>query len=50
MPDVEENMAIEKDSMLAPYLVLDLTNEWGFLCERLLADLGADARTYDRRA
>jgi len=28
--------------MLAPYRILDLTNEWGVLCGRLLADLGAD--------
>ena len=35
-------MIAETDSMLAPYRVLDLTNEWGFLCGRLLGDLGAD--------
>ena len=28
--------------MLSPYRVLDLTDESGFLCGRLLADLGAD--------
>ncbi|MDP2917039.1 MAG: CoA transferase [Dehalococcoidia bacterium] len=30
------------EPMLAPYRVLDLTNEWGFLCGRLLGDFGAD--------
>jgi len=35
-------MKTEIESMLAPYRVLDLTNEWGFLCGRLLGDLGAD--------
>ena len=28
--------------MLAPYRVLDLTDESGFLCGKILADLGAD--------
>jgi len=28
--------------MLSPYRVLDLTNEYGFLCGKILADLGAD--------
>ena len=28
--------------MLSPYRVLDLTNENGFLCGKILADLGAD--------
>lgn len=30
------------DKLLAPYRVLDLTDEKGFLCGRILADLGAD--------
>src|SRR6266571_8957133 len=30
------------DSILAPYRVLDLTDESGFLCGKILADLGAD--------
>ena len=29
-------------AMLAPYRVLDLTDERGLLCGRMLADLGAD--------
>jgi crotonobetainyl-CoA:carnitine CoA-transferase CaiB-like acyl-CoA transferase len=35
-------MNAKNEAMLAPYRVLDLTNEWGFLCGKLLADLGAD--------
>ncbi len=31
-----------KENMLAPYRVLDLTDDKGFLCGKLLADLGAD--------
>jgi crotonobetainyl-CoA:carnitine CoA-transferase CaiB-like acyl-CoA transferase len=30
------------EGMLSPYRVLDLTNERGFLCGKLLGDLGAD--------
>ncbi len=32
----------EKEGALSPYLVLDLTDEKGFLCGKMLADLGAD--------
>ena len=32
----------EKEAALAPYRVLDLTTERGFLCGKILADLGAD--------
>jgi crotonobetainyl-CoA:carnitine CoA-transferase CaiB-like acyl-CoA transferase len=35
-------MSNAKDSMLAPYLVLDLTTSSGYFCGRLLGDLGAD--------
>ena len=36
-------MATEKtEGLLGPYRVLDLTNERGFLCGKLLGDLGAD--------
>ncbi len=31
-----------EDSILAPYRVLDLSDESGYLCGRILADLGAD--------
>ena len=30
------------ESMLSPYRVLDLTDEKGFLCGKLLGDLGTD--------
>jgi crotonobetainyl-CoA:carnitine CoA-transferase CaiB-like acyl-CoA transferase len=33
---------MEKTSVLAPYRVLDLTDESGFSCGKILADLGAD--------
>jgi crotonobetainyl-CoA:carnitine CoA-transferase CaiB-like acyl-CoA transferase len=32
----------KRNGMLAPYRVLDLTNERGFICGKLLGDLGAD--------
>ena len=32
----------KNEGMLAPYRVLDLTDEKGFLCGKMLADLGAD--------
>ena len=37
-------MSVEQkaEGMLSPYRVLDLTNERGFLCAKLLGDLGAD--------
>ncbi len=37
MPDTRRN-----DGMLAPYRALDLTDEQGFLCGKILGDLGAD--------
>ena len=33
---------MSQDLLLGPYRVLDLTNELGLLCGRILADLGAD--------
>src|SRR5216117_3009242 len=33
---------METTTVLAPYRVLDLTDESGFLCGKILADLGAD--------
>ena len=32
----------EKEGMLSPYRVLDLTDEKGLMCGKLLGDLGAD--------
>jgi len=36
------NSKEEHEGMLAPYRVLDLTDEKGFLCGKILGDLGAD--------
>jgi benzylsuccinate CoA-transferase BbsE subunit len=38
----EETKVEITEGMLSPYRVLDLTNEHGFICGKLLADLGAD--------
>jgi len=35
-------MKEEKEGPLSPYRVLDLTDEKGVLCGKMLADLGAD--------
>ena len=32
----------DREGMLGPYRVLDLTDERGILCGKILADLGAD--------
>ena len=32
----------EREGMLSPYRVLDLTDERGLLCGKILGDLGAD--------
>jgi crotonobetainyl-CoA:carnitine CoA-transferase CaiB-like acyl-CoA transferase len=34
--------------VLAPYRVLDLTDSWGFLCGKILGDLGADVIKVER--
>ena len=36
-----ENLG-QADALLAPYRALDLTDEKGFLCSKMLGDLGAD--------
>ena len=41
-PRRETTLPAVSQGMLSPYRVLDLTDESGFLCGRLLADLGAD--------
>ena len=33
---------VHGDRLLSPYRVLDLTDERGLLCGKILADLGAD--------
>jgi len=38
----------KKDSLLAPYRALDLTDEKGFLCGKILADMGADVIKVER--
>src|SRR5689334_18347686 len=35
-------MANDLPGVLGPYRVLDLTSRWGFLCGKILGDLGAD--------
>jgi len=41
-------MEAKMDGMLSPYRVLDLTDEKGFLCGKLLGDLGADVIKIER--
>ena len=41
-----EKNAVE--GMLSPYRALDLTDEKGYLCGRLLGDLGADVLKIER--
>lgn len=43
MKDLGGQMTPEnREGLLSPYRILDLTNERGFLCGKLLGDLGAD--------
>ena len=41
-------MKQNRDTLLAPYLVLDLTNERGLLCGKILCDLGAEVIKVER--
>lgn len=43
-----ETKAERIENLLSPYQVLDLTDEKGFLCGRILADLGADVIKVER--
>jgi benzylsuccinate CoA-transferase BbsE subunit len=38
----------KNEGMLSPYRVLDLTDEKGFLCGKLLGDMGADVIKIER--
>src|SRR4030042_195098 len=38
----------KKNTLLAPYRALDLTDEKGFLCGKILADMGADVIKIER--
>lgn len=33
---------VEREAMLSPYRVLDLTDEKGLMCGKILGDMGAD--------
>ena len=39
----------KQDTLLAPYRVLDLADEKGFLCGKILADMGADVIKVERQ-
>ncbi|MCK4963803.1 MAG: CoA transferase, partial [Dehalococcoidia bacterium] len=38
----------ERNALLAPYRALDLTDDKGFLCGKILADMGADVIKIER--
>ena len=40
--------ATSTDSLLSPYRVIDLTDEKGFMCAKVLADMGADVIKIER--
>ncbi len=41
-------MAQSENGLLSPFRVLDLTDEFGFLCGKILGDLGADVIKIER--
>ncbi len=41
-------MALSENGLLSPFRVLDLTDELGFLCGKILGDLGADVIKIER--
>jgi len=45
--DMSSNQ-MEQEATLSPYRVLDLADEKGFLCGRILGDLGADVIKVER--
>ena len=38
----------KRDTLLAPYRALDITDEKGLLCGKMLADMGADVIKIER--
>jgi crotonobetainyl-CoA:carnitine CoA-transferase CaiB-like acyl-CoA transferase len=41
-PTQHSALSAQYPGVLGPYRVLDLTNSWGYLCGKILGDLGAD--------
>ena len=42
LPARSSSTAHQEENLLSPYRVLDLTDQGGLLCGKILADLGAD--------
>ncbi len=47
-PGTDGKIALNPEALLAPFRVLDLTDELGFLCGKILGDLGADVVKVER--